>query len=76
MFLACLAFLLLILSVKLNRFLHMYALVKPSPRSRYPAIPVPLALISVTFPESSFQLAVVGALSVRRDSLGNRVWSF
>lgn len=31
-----------------------------------------IAFISVTFPESSSQLAVVGALSVRRDSLSSK----
>lgn len=35
-----------------------------------------IAFISVTFPKSSSQLAVMGALTVRCDSLGNGVWSF
>lgn len=34
------------------------------------------AFISITFPKLSSPPAVVGALSVRCDSLGNRVWSF
>lgn len=35
-----------------------------------------IAFVSVTFPKSSSQPAVVGFLSVRHDSLGNGVWLF